>query len=308
MQFVLIAFASATPIIFGVAMLWSSPFRSHTWIENAVWALTVLVLMAPVYRLSRAEFVGQAGYWVTLVTLLLTFALRGYVRRAEWRWAWPSGRMSALALTCLVASQYLDWTIHRPPTSPKPLKLPMPISGARWIVGQGGDGRLLNHHAGVPAQRYALDVSVVRDDGRRADGLLPQSLNSYASYGQVLVAPCNGTIVNREASLPDLPIGVADGQNPAGNFVAIDCGEAVILLAHLQHGSVQPEIGARIQIGQYIGRIGNSGNTTEPHLHVHAVERNFTDMRGLLFSGRAVPMVVEGRFLVRGDTGGSPEE
>jgi hypothetical protein len=62
-------------------------------------------------------------------------------------------------------------------------------------------------------------------------------------------------------------------------------------LAHLQRRSVRVAAGDPVTAGTPLGLVGNSGNTSEPHLHVHAE----TD------AGEGVPMTFEGRFLIRND-------
>ena len=72
--------------------------------------------------------------------------------------------------------------------------------------------------------------------------------------------------------LPDLPPAEADDHHPAGNHVVIrlDDSDIYIGLAHLQQGTVAVHPGDRVQAGQVLGRVGTSGRTSEPHLHVHA--------------------------------------
>ncbi|NLF75825.1 MAG: M23 family metallopeptidase, partial [Chloroflexi bacterium] len=61
-----------------------------------------------------------------------------------------------------------------------------------------------------------------------------------------------------------------DGEHPAGNHVVIEVAEdAYLYIAHLQRGSLLVAEGDRVAAGQEIGRVGNSGNTTEPHIHIH---------------------------------------
>ena len=89
-----------------------------------------------------------------------------------------------------------------------------------------------------------------------------------------------------------------DAVNKAGNFVMIDCGDFIITLAHMQNGSVAVRVGDNVTLGALVGRIGNSGQTGEPHLHIHA-------QRGLgaenPFGGEPLPLLIDGRYLVRND-------
>lgn len=59
-----------------------------------------------------------------------------------------------------------------------------------------------------------------------------------------------------------------------GNFVLIEhAGGESSLYAHLQRGSVRVKVGDRVEAGQPIGRLGSSGNSTEPHLHFHVCDQ-----------------------------------
>ena len=86
--------------------------------------------------------------------------------------------------------------------------------------------------------------------------------------------------------------------NIAGNYVLIECQNTEILLAHMKEGSVLVAEGDTAEEGQEIGAVGNSGNSTQPHLHIHA-ERGGTS--GRILDGHGVPMTFDGRFLIRND-------
>ena len=92
-----------------------------------------------------------------------------------------------------------------------------------------------------------------------------------------------------------------DPENPAGNYIAIakDTTDIVIILAHLKKDSIEVKKNDYVRQGQKLGRVGNSGNTSEPHLHIHAVKKNEDDF---LFSGMGIPMLFDGHFFVRNDT------
>ena len=84
----------------------------------------------------------------------------------------------------------------------------------------------------------------------------------------------------------------------AGNHVILECGLVWIVLGHLQQGTVAVHVGEITEVGHVIGRVGNSGNTGEPHLHVHA-QRPGSAIAPL--SGDPVPIRLDGRYLVRND-------
>ncbi|MND00911.1 Peptidase family M23 [compost metagenome] len=69
------------------------------------------------------------------------------------------------------------------------------------------------------------------------------------------------------------------------------------MLAHLREGSVSVSEGQLVSTQTRLGEVGNSGNTSEPHLHIHAKR----GARGDILDGEAVPFTIDGRYLVRGD-------
>ncbi len=170
------------------------------------------------------------------------------------------------------------------------LHLVFPLRGGTFMIGQGGSTRAVNRHSGNRAQRYAVDIVKLGSMGMRADGLYPIALKKYGAFGAEVVSPCEGVISAAVEELPDNVPGERDVKNGVGNHVAIETDGATIVLAHLMKGSLTVNPGQRVRPGQLLGRVGNSGNTGEPHLHVHA-ERE----------GWGLPVRFNGRFLVRND-------
>lgn len=70
----------------------------------------------------------------------------------------------------------------------------------------------------------------------------------------------------------------------------LSCNGLQIEVAHLQRGSVRVKVGQNIHLGDGLGLVGNSGNTSEPHLHIHAVD---------LRTNEGVPITFDGRYPVR---------
>jgi murein DD-endopeptidase MepM/ murein hydrolase activator NlpD len=178
------------------------------------------------------------------------------------------------------------------------LDLVFPLRGGTFIVGQGGASKIVNQHFGHASQRYALDVLMLNGAGVRARWFYPGALDRYAAWDAEVVSPCDGVVAAAVDQFPDLPPPWRDPAHPAGNHVAIESGGATVYLAHLRRGSVAVRAGDRVRAGQPVGRVGNSGNTTEPHLHIHAETGPYPGR----FSGRpAIPITFGGRFLARND-------
>ncbi|HEX6084026.1 MAG TPA: M23 family metallopeptidase [Thermoanaerobaculia bacterium] len=169
---------------------------------------------------------------------------------------------------------------------PGAIDLAFPLRDGAYLIGHGGSTSASNMHHSHPQQKYALDIVKLNRAGMRARAISPADLRSYAIYGATIGSPCNGTVLVAVDGLPD----TRDEKRLAGNHVILRCGDADVWLAHMQRGSVAVRPGMQVRSGQPLGRVGNSGNTTEPHLHVHA-ERN----------GAGVPATFDGDWLVRND-------
>ena len=173
-----------------------------------------------------------------------------------------------------------------------PLDLQYPFEG-RWLVQNSPANRVPSHGTTRFATSYAIDFVPVDDDGGTAPirfGSLfcPEPPERFPGFGRMLMAPVAGTVVAAHDCEPDhaayrgLPsIAYALTQRGrlragwaglAGNHVLIQAEAAVIALCHLQQGSLAVRLGQRVTAGEMIARCGNSGNSTEPHVHLQAVD------------------------------------
>jgi murein DD-endopeptidase MepM/ murein hydrolase activator NlpD len=146
-----------------------------------------------------------------------------------------------------------------------PLRLPFE---GEWYVFWGGRTREQNYHVAHLDQRYAYDL-VVRRNGATHEGD-GSRVEQYHCWGRPILAPGAGTVAVAADSLDDQAPGRMDRAHPPGNHVIIDHGNGEFsLLAHLRRGSVAVRPGARVAAGDKVGECGNSGNSSEPHLHYH---------------------------------------
>ena len=152
-------------------------------------------------------------------------------------------------------------------------------------------------------QSYGVDIVKLDGWGLRANGLVPPEPNKYNIYGVSVYAPYSGQVIAAVDGLQDMPVPQTDRQHMAGNHVLLRCKDADVLLGHFKPGSLKVRMDDAIAIGQAVGAVGNSGNTSEPHLHIHAQQRGTVTEP---FSGNPLPMRFDGRFLVRNDRFISP--
>jgi murein DD-endopeptidase MepM/ murein hydrolase activator NlpD len=148
----------------------------------------------------------------------------------------------------------------RPPFAP-------PRQG-EWFTFWGGRNLARNYHMVAPAQTYAFDLLVVKD-GKSFSG----PANEHASYycwDEPVLAAADGVVTEAVDGLPDMPIGDISAKQAAGNHVIVRVGpEQHALVAHLQNGTVKVKAGDTVKAGQPLGLCGNSGRTSEPHIHFH---------------------------------------
>lgn len=195
------------------------------------------------------------------------------------------------------------------------LDLDYPFSG-RCLVRNSPADRVPSHGTSTFASSYAVDFVPVDEASRTAPisfttFVCPEPADRFVGFGQPLLAPAGGVILAAHDSEPDhhayrgLPsIGYALTQGRrvaagwtslAGNHVLMVVGDVVIALCHLQQGSVNVLVGQHVRTGDALGRIGNSGNSTEPHVHLQAVSGHDVG------SARAVPVTFRGTLPRNGE-------
>lgn len=210
---------------------------------------------------------------------------------------------SIVTLTCFGLLSVMSWEIIlalKGSINPgKSIELDFPLKNGSYYILHGGNNSTINAHSFVSAQKYALDIVQLNKFGLRTKSLLPVELSDYNIFETNVYSPCSGTILKVVNSIKDQPPAEMDPANPAGNYIVIkeDNTDRAIILAHLLNSSVKGEEGDAILKGQLIGKVGNTGNTSEPHLHIHCILLDGTE--DFLFNAQAVPLTFKNKFLVR---------
>jgi Peptidase family M23 len=202
---------------------------------------------------------------------------------------WDLPRWPLLAFLTVAFAVYLRLgTVRRPP-----VPVALPVAG-RWLAHNSPADRVPSHHLHAYGQTYAIDL-VHAPEGRHRPGLgwwpparRPQD---FPGFGQPVLAPAAGVVVrahDRErdhwsrTSPPAMLYLLLEGAvrellGPGrilGNHVVLDLGDGVYaLLAHLRRGSLRVRRGDRVAPGQELAACGNSGNSSEPHLHFQLMDR-----------------------------------
>jgi len=192
-----------------------------------------------------------------------------------------------------------------------PIIVDFPLRG-EWGVPNTPAKVIPSHGTDQLGQRYAYDF-VMKDWDRKGSPFYRGSnmryygmgvkLEECYGWGQEIYAPCDGKVVTvrdgvserkRVHMVRDVAIVLKnsllfrpekhDLKNVVGNYVIIKCGdETYALLAHMQNGSIEAIEGQDIKKGDFLGRVGHSGNSTAPHLHFHLMDSPD------LFSAKGIP-------------------
>ncbi len=158
-----------------------------------------------------------------------------------------------------------------------------PLRGERFISADSCCDASRHTRAALPvngrvylAQRFAVDWEQLDAQGRLYAGAQSEPAN-YTIYGRDVLAVADAPVVAVIDGLPDqppgkMPSGIAI-EEADGNSIVLDLGSGrYALYAHLRAGSIMVKAGDRVQRGQAIARVGNSGNTLAPHLHFHVMD------------------------------------
>jgi hypothetical protein len=162
------------------------------------------------------------------------------------------------------------------------IEISSPLRGDHWLAGNGpantsGHRRALlpiDGHAAI-AQRFAIDWVRLRDDGKTFHDDEKDNKN-YFAYGTEALAVADGVVTEVKDGIPENIPGIDSRAVPitletvGGNHVILNIGGGhFAFYAHLQPGSLRVKLGEKVRRGQVLGLVGNSGNSTEPHLHFH---------------------------------------
>ena len=139
----------------------------------------------------------------------------------------------------------------------------LPFNGV-WIVGNGGRDPLTNNHNRPDAaqnQIFAYDFK----KGKKDDG---KKLEDYEAFGGQVISPADGVVLQVINGAFDVSPGERDRSVGVGNAIVLDHQNGEYsLLCHFKHNSIKVKVEDKIKQGEVIGLCGNSGNTSEPHIH-----------------------------------------
>ncbi|MEV4001372.1 M23 family metallopeptidase [Actinomadura sp. NPDC049753] len=201
--------------------------------------------------------------------------------------------------TAIVVAGVVLFFVRSGPSDAEPVVLLSPIEG-RWVPVNSPADRVPSHGTHELGQTYAIDLVHVPDGEWSAVRGWPLAArpDSFPSFGQEVLAPADGVVVQASGwqrdhwsrnSWPGFLylmvegmvfrqilslLTLSAGRFVVGNSVTLDLGDGVYaVFAHLRRGSLRVSKGDRVRAGDVLGQVGNSGNSSEPHLHFHLMDR-----------------------------------
>lgn len=228
------------------------------------------------------------------------------MRRAIARWQTWWARLFVLAIIAgvvlpiprpldlaLIVAPFVLLLVRPPVSNQAPTEVAVPVRG-RWVALNGPGSAVPSHGTKAYGQMYAVDV--LHPSGEVAPslgwGLRARRPKSYTSFGEPVLAMMSGKVIRIQDSQGDhgardtWPLLIymltlegflrelAGVSRIFGNHVIVEHADGTYAAyAHLQRTSASVRVGQRVQEGQQLARVGNTGNTSEPHLHVQLMDR-----------------------------------
>jgi murein DD-endopeptidase MepM/ murein hydrolase activator NlpD len=199
---------------------------------------------------------------MTVLVLALVSSLRG---RLTWNWR----RGAALATVCaLILTMGAYGTFPSAyDFTPSQVVLDLPLDGP-VTVAWGGPSASTNYHVASPAERWGYDLLIANDGiSHQGEG---QAVTDFFAYDRPVRAPASGLVIDMRDGVPDARPGRAQAWRGGGNSIVLEIApREYLFMVHLRSGTIRVRKGDHVERGDVVARVGNSGNTSEPHLHVH---------------------------------------
>jgi len=233
-------------------ILWGSIFIIHGLIGAVAWGIAII-------------FVAPIGTILVLVNLILVIICllkkKNVIKKAI---ALVLSICLALPMLMLMNVIQVEYPANIDKVTPS-ITVSWPLKEST-LVGWGGNTVEMNApHVIWASERWAYDLVI------EPAGVGSKNLSDYGIYDKEVVAPVSGTIIAAYDKENDIPANTEEFLSMEGNHVYIKIDETgtFLLLNHLKKGSVFVKVGDHVKEGDILGRVGNSGSTSEPHLHIH---------------------------------------
>lgn len=306
-----------TQVLLPLALLaWMAFYPAAGWLA---WGLQIVSVTSILLGIGLVSLWAVPPFWVPYVYGLLLLLIvathlfqKGFPGPGLWRASVAISVMILMVAALGLFGGYLAWHAMKGRVLPGEavVNIAPPFPPGHYLIAHGGSTPMINAHLKTlnpsverfrpwRGQSKALDIFRITPLGFHKDGWQPADPARYTTFGVPVLSPCSGEVALSVDGIKDMPVPEMDRDHMTGNYVAIDCGDFFVILAHLRQGSTVVVTGDRVKTGAVLGQMGNSGNSSEPHLHVHA-------QRGLPaeapLAGDPIWLTINNRFLARNDT------
>ena len=246
-------------LLFTLLLLWLSVIVFKGFTGAIAWTLIKLVF-API------------GLLLTLVSLFLF--INGIIRNKKIKTRGISLLLSiimAIPITMLFNIVHVPYPSNLYDVEPA-LSIYSPFKETT-LIGWGGDSIESNlPHSIWASEKWAYDIIMA---GSNLDS---NRLEDYDIYKVALYAPISGTVIAAKDTEADILPNTEEFLSLEGNYIYLKVDETgtYLLMNHLLKDSITVEVGDRVVVGEYLGKVGNTGSTSEPHLHIHHQRQNPT--------------------------------
>ncbi len=203
---------------------------------------------------------GVFLFWVQLVILIIRCFMKKKTRIVHM----AASLLLAFPITILVGLIFIPYPDNANVSDA--ITLSVPVKGEAVLLG----GKDYKTHAVWPSERYAYDILEQPYDTGNAD------LQSYGIYGKEVYAPIKGKIIEIHDGEEDIAPNVENFTSLLGNYIymRIEKTGTYLIFAHLKKDSISVKVGDIAEVGTLLAQVGNSGTTSEPHLHLQHQKNN----------------------------------
>lgn len=262
------------PFIF-ILFIWITTYRSK--LQLILRCFFLLLFFGLIFLSPLKIFVSQYASWGIWIAFLVS-AFFSFLKIKKLPFAlkkdWPEPLFGILTIGAII------FVLNYPPPKQEPISssvpkinLVFPLRNGNYYLTNVGYapsliGSLPAVHSSL-AEKYAIDIIRPRSLKEFFSSLFKTGLSQYAIFGDDIYSPCDGIIDKANTDLPDLlPPEKGTG---TGNHIRLNCNDGTtILLAHLKNKSIKFKEGEKVTTDDIIAKVGNNGNSTEPHLHINA--------------------------------------
>ncbi|MGM0766693.1 MAG: M23 family metallopeptidase [Pseudomonadota bacterium] len=305
-----------TQVLLPLALLaWVAFYPASGWLA---WGLQLISVAAVLLGIGLAFLWAVPPFWVPYAYGLLLALIgathlfrKGVPGTGVWRASAASSVVILAVAVLALPGGYLAWHAIKGRVLPAEtvVDLAPPFPPGHYLIAHGGSAPMINAHLKTldqtverfrpwRGQSKALDIFRIGPLGFHKNGWQPTDPARYTTFGVPVLSPCGGEVALVVDGIEDMPVPEMDRDHMAGNYVAINCGDFFAILAHLRQGSIAVVTGDRVTTGDLLGQMGNSGNSSEPHLHLHA-QKGLPEAAPL--SGEPLWITLNSRFLARND-------